>query len=796
MPTFIRCTISQNITQGGVSGIGGARPVGFDRTEPVQSYEIPSFGGGVYCAKGSEEEGTNVVFKGCTITNNVAPKPDATFHLDPYLGHGGGVAFEETASVIFEKYELPDGREIRCTISDNEAAVGGGIYWADANPLLNNCDFANNAAYQGAAIFASHGLGLVNSCNIYGNFAGSQQGDFDDVPGQGGGIYALSIGVEISDCNIAYNEAGASGGGIYVTGTMTDPMNIKNCLLTYNQAGRDGAGISVNWYANPTISNCTLANNNAVGSFGDLQIGLGGGAYFSYHSESVVKDSIFWDNFAEQGPQIMVGSGFEFDPREATLTVEYSDIQGGQGAAQIDPGCTLNWLNGNISTDPLFVTGTFGDFYLSQTEAGQPQNSPCVDVGSDLAMTLGLGLFTTRSDDSFDSFDNSIVDMGYHYPLVNTLDQCRYCDLNTDGVGDPIPDGIIDLYDMAIFASYWLDEQCELTDWCDGVDFNSDGSVDFDDILIFAACWLEEDEVAPMPNPALWAQDGNPRWIEGTSYEITMTAVEASDNWSWGIEYFFECVTGNCHDSGWQEENIYTDTDIPFAEDCTYVIRVRDRRGNVTDPNSEPRSAIAGWETNPPSPVGWLVEPHSTSATTIAMTALTATDPDGHGPVEYRFLRKSPTTLNSGWQTGTSWTDNGLTEGQTYCYTVQVRDAWGNWVESDTEVCATATAPPENDPPTPNPAQLASFVRVNAGLGAYYDIVTAVVAADATGVEYYFEDYDTGNNSGWQVSEVWETPHFGGSTSGHRYQVTYRDTVPPPDTNYGNPSGWFQFNGP
>ena len=90
---------------------------------------------------------------------------------------------------------------------------------------------------------------------------------------------------------------------------------------------------------------------------------------------------------------------------------------GGSGATaasnRITIGCIgVGWQGtGNINSDPLFVTGPLGDYYLSQIAAGQAQNSPCVDTG-DPASSMIIG--TTRTDEIQDS---GVVDMGYHYPL-------------------------------------------------------------------------------------------------------------------------------------------------------------------------------------------------------------------------------------------------------------------------------------------------------------------------------------------------------------------------------------------
>ena len=84
-------------------------------------------------------------------------------------------------------------------------------------------------------------------------------------------------------------------------------------------------------------------------------------------------------------------------------------------AVHVEPGRILNWLAGNINADPLFV----GQEFLSQTQAGQTAESPCVNAGSDLAANLGLDLYTTRTDRVGDT---GVVDMGYHH-LIQGAEQ-------------------------------------------------------------------------------------------------------------------------------------------------------------------------------------------------------------------------------------------------------------------------------------------------------------------------------------------------------------------------------------
>ncbi len=90
-----------------------------------------------------------------------------------------------------------------------------------------------------------------------------------------------------------------------------------------------------------------------------------------------------------------------------------------------------------------------------------------------------------------------------------------------------------------------------------------------------------------------------------------------------------------------------------------------------------------------PNPMTFAVAPASINETTIVMTATTASDPSS--PVAYFFENKT-NSVNSGWITGTVWTNTGLTVGTTYGYTVKARDALSN--ETVVSSVAVATVQP------------------------------------------------------------------------------------------------------
>ncbi len=96
-----------------------------------------------------------------------------------------------------------------------------------------------------------------------------------------------------------------------------------------------------------------------------------------------------------------------------------------RSGAHVAEGCTLNWGDGMIDEAPLFTVGVEGGFYLSQTAAGQGENSPCVDAGNESASNITfegpdgnvcMDELWTRTDEVVD-YDEA--DMGYHYGMLS-----------------------------------------------------------------------------------------------------------------------------------------------------------------------------------------------------------------------------------------------------------------------------------------------------------------------------------------------------------------------------------------
>ena len=243
----------------------------------------------------------------------------------------------------------------------------------------------------------------------------------------GGGVYCQGASPMIAGNVIEQNSAGA-GGGVGCESSAS-PTLYQN-LIKGNSA-TDGAGIFCIDFSSPTMACTVIAGNTAVNQGGGLaaifhsspelrsstltgnQANEGGGLFCLSSCLPYITNSILWNNNAVTGKEAVVASS-------SWLTANYSDVEGGQALVYVEPGSNLTWGVGMINDDPLFVSGQEGDWYLSQTAAGQGSDSPCLHAGSNPPSsicfstdqgTVFLDQLTTRTDLVPDS---GWTDMGYH----------------------------------------------------------------------------------------------------------------------------------------------------------------------------------------------------------------------------------------------------------------------------------------------------------------------------------------------------------------------------------------------
>jgi len=478
-------------------------------------------GGGIFCNAG----GTLTLANSRIVNNSVGE------------GVGGGMFVGDAASELVATVDIDT-----CTIGGNTALYGAGMCLVGAISTIDDSEIDENMAeYGGGAYWYVSDVNITN-CTVSNNIAATR--DYCS----GGGLYCLNSTVRAEDCVVTGNEAQGFGGGVYIVGPNLPGgvQELTNCLVVNNTAGLDGAGLSFNTDAMPVMGNCTVSQNRV------LDPGGSGGGVSCYDAFVEIIDSILWGNSAGNGPEIAVGDPLEPINPPTVAVILYSDVRGGEENIYVGIGCMLDWDMSSIDADPLFADG----YHLSQMEAGDDSDSPCLDTGSVDAEALGLHRYTTRVDIVPDA---GIVDMGYHYALPTVL-----CDCDVDGN--------VDLADMAILVSYWLRVDCDLFENCEGGDADTDNDVDLADFAICAEVYDPVDETPPTPDPSLWEIE--PRTYTELPGSVVMRAAEASD--PSGVEYRFACTSGGGHNSGWQSDTLYVDEMLPPGT-YTYRCQARDK---------------------------------------------------------------------------------------------------------------------------------------------------------------------------------------------------------------------------
>ena len=204
-------------------------------------------------------------------------------------------------------------------------------------------------------------------------------------------------------------NSAAYGGGIYC---QYSSLFITNTIIEGNKAEKPeknglGGGIVCNVSSFPTIINSLITKNSAdYGSAMNCFEGAKPAIFYSTITDNYPGKSASLS--AANDGKINIASSIVWGNGENQIAgpaeVEYSNVQGGFEG------------NGNIDSDPLFISGPWGDYYLSCQEAGQATDSPCIDSGKEDLIYGKPYEMTTRTDGIFDKSD---VDMGYHYsPLI------------------------------------------------------------------------------------------------------------------------------------------------------------------------------------------------------------------------------------------------------------------------------------------------------------------------------------------------------------------------------------------
>ncbi|MBR4787502.1 MAG: fibronectin type III domain-containing protein [Bacteroidales bacterium] len=221
----------------------------------------------------------------------------------------------------------------------NPSAYGGGAYLY-AGSGLNHCKLMNNKGIWGGGVYAT---GSETNPVLIDHCTFTH----DTATSYGGGLYAIYA--QIRNSSFTNNQANY-GGGIYYTYSVPG-VQISNCLVADNTSLYSGGGI-YKTQDNLTIEQTTVANNHANSSAGDI--------YRSNTSVSInLKNCVLWGNTTGSNSTDYLSYSYE------NCAVE-GGISGNDGV--------INLSNENIGTDngqhyPMFASPEDGDYRLREGSA-------------------------------------------------------------------------------------------------------------------------------------------------------------------------------------------------------------------------------------------------------------------------------------------------------------------------------------------------------------------------------------------------------------------------------------------
>ncbi len=238
------------------------------------------------------------------------------------------------------------------TITNGHSYNGGGIYLIGASPALEDLYVTNNIVdYQGGGIYAEGSNSTIKSCTISNNHS----------PNLGGGLLIYVSPMEIINTEISQNSA-SYGGGICIA-QMPSPT-LTNVLITNNTALNYGGGLLATASAAPSIINSTIANNSSILNGGGLRIEGG--------NTTVLNSILFYNS-----PQEI---SYVSEPGiQSSISLSHSNIEGGLENIETDDNGTVNWLPGNINSDPRFVNPNSSLYNLADI-------SPALGAGLDTSI--------------------------------------------------------------------------------------------------------------------------------------------------------------------------------------------------------------------------------------------------------------------------------------------------------------------------------------------------------------------------------------------------------------------------
>jgi len=343
--SFIESTVIDGDLSGSVVTIkrgedSTAALIGFTLTNGLESS-----GAGVNCS------GSNPRLENLIVSENYAG------------GSGGGIYC----------YNIPSQTIKNITLIGNRAREGGGFCFVNSSPNVENVTIISNGLETGTyAITCGEGGGI---------YCSGSSATFKNVTilenscRTGGGVFCNSANPTFINVTLSGNSSFESGAGIFCTNE-AEPR-FENIILSDNIADVNGGGVLSSGNSNPNLVNVVVTGNTSNDN--------GSGAYITNASLTLINTIVWGDSLQE--------IHFPSSGEPSSITISYSDIQGGEDEIVTNDNGTVEWLEGNITDDPLFVDGGNEDFHLQEGSPGINAGNPDVEYNDPDGSTNDMGAY-------------------------------------------------------------------------------------------------------------------------------------------------------------------------------------------------------------------------------------------------------------------------------------------------------------------------------------------------------------------------------------------------------------------
>ena len=298
--------------------------------------------------------------------------------------------------------------------------------------------------------------GTISNCYVTGSVTGSYSRRV-------GGLVGLNYG-RITDC---YTTGTAAGGNSSIGGLVGwNSGDVNDCYSTDAANGCVQVGGLIGYNYNGAITGCYAAGTTFSSGSLDMESYSNAGGLIGQNSGGNITNC--YATGAVNGSEYYVGGLVGIS--DGNITNCYAtDVVIGSGYT----GGLVGQNNGGNITTSFWDVNTSGQTY---SDGGE---------GKTTAEMQTLSTFTSAGwDFSYNDGDDAewFIQID-EYPILTW--QISPADIYTDGRNN--------FRDFAIFAEYWMRNDCRIyNDYCNWADLNFDGSVNYDDLIELMSYWLEE----------------------------------------------------------------------------------------------------------------------------------------------------------------------------------------------------------------------------------------------------------------------------------------------------------------